>query len=214
MANELARRGVHAAGAVVPGLYLAGVVTWDELRLILLVGAALAGGLELLRLVFQVDWWPLDRVFDTLLREYEEDSLAAYAQYVFGGTITGVVFDPAFAVPALLMLTLADPISGIAGSGELRRVKRPHALLAMFTSSLVLALAARWIGPATYEGGVALPELTLFAAVTAAIGATIADGAKGVFGSIVLDDDLTIPIAAAVAGWAGYHAPSLVLSVA
>lgn len=206
MANELARRGVHAAGAVVPGLYLVELVSWEELRFILLVGAALAGGLELIRLVFGADVWPLDRVFDTLLREYEEDSVAAYAQYVFGGAIAGVVFDPAFAVPAMLMLTIADPISGMAGSGELRRIKRPPALAAMFGSSLALAVVAAWVGPATYEGGVVLPELTLTAAVAAAVAATVADGAKGVFGEFVLDDDLTIPLAASVVGWAAYHA--------
>lgn len=205
MANELARRGVHAAGAVFPGLYLVELVTWPQLRLILLVGAAVAGGLELLRLVFEVDWRPLDRFFDALLREYEEDSIAAYAQYVFGGAFAGVVFDPAFAVPAMLMLTIADPISGFAGSGELRRIKRPPALIAMFTSSFLLAWFARWAGPATYGGGVTLPELTLTAAVAAALGATVADGAKGVFGRFVLDDDLTIPIASVVAGWAAFH---------
>jgi len=104
-------------------------------------------------------------------------------------SVAGVVlvFDPQIAVPAMFALSLGDPVSGLLASGELRTVKRPRVLLAMF----VVTLAVAW------------PFLPLSAAVLAAVGATIADGVKPQFRGIVVDDNLSIPIVVAVAAWVG-----------
>jgi len=189
MSLELGRRLVHASGAVVPGAYLldehvleAGVVTWPLIQAVAIAGLVLTGVLEFARL-----YGGLEHTFyDRLTREYEQDSIAGYALYVLSGTVVVLLFEPRIAVPALFMLTLGDPVSGMLSSGELRTVKRPRVLVGMFTVSLLLAL----------------PFVPVVAAVAGAAGATVADGVKPIVRGFVVDDNLTIPIVAAVAMWA------------
>jgi dolichol kinase len=189
MAFEPARRVVHASGAVVPGAYLldtrvmeAGVVTWRVVQavavlglaaVVLLEAAMLYGGLELF-------------IYDHLTREYEQDTVAGYALYVLSATVVVLLFDPQVAVPAVFMLALADPVSGALSTGELRTVKRPRVLVGMFVTSLLIAL----------------PFVATAAAVAGALGATVADGVKPTVRGVVVDDNLTIPVFAAVPMWA------------
>ena len=191
MANEIARRLVHASGATIPGLYLLNeaffgweYLAWDPyVRYVLLAGVAIAVALETVRLVVGLDWI----IFEKLTREYEQDSPAGYAMYVVSGSVTGLLFPPDVAVPAILMLTLADPVSGLLSSGELRTVKRPHVLAVMFAVCT----------------GLAVPFVTLPAAVLGGVAATLADGVKPQIRGYVVDDNLTIPVVAAVAMTAG-----------
>lgn len=182
MADEVKRRLVHASGTAVPGIYLAGLVSWTQLRWLAVIGSVVTIALEVVRLKVGLDW----RLFEELTREYEEDSVAGYALYVWSITAVALAFEPIVAVPAILMLTLGDPISGLLGSDELRTVKRPRVLVTMFLTCLVLAL----------------PFLHVEAAVLAAAGAAIADGVKPRVGDFVVDDNLSIPILAGVAGYA------------
>ncbi|WP_178916779.1 dolichol kinase [Natronomonas gomsonensis] len=194
MSLELGRRLVHASGAVVPGAYLldehvleVGVVTWPVVQAVVVAGLVLTAVLEFARL-----YGGLEHAFyDRLTREYEQDSVAGYALYVLSGTVVVLLFEPRIAVPALFMLTLGDPVSGMLSSGELRTVKRPRVLVGMFTVSLLLAL----------------PFVPVVAAVAGAAGATVADGVKPVVRGFVVDDNLTIPIVAAVAMWAVIYLP-------
>ncbi|MFB6084333.1 MAG: dolichol kinase [Halorientalis sp.] len=177
MANEVARRLVHASGAGVPGLYLLGLLTWSQVRYVLVGGLAVTVALEVARLGFGFEWV----VFDVLTREYEQTNLAGYALYVFSGSTTGLLFAPAIAAPAILMLTLGDPISGLLGTDELRTIKRPRVLVATF---LVCT-------------GLAVPFVPPVAAVLGGLAATLADGVKPTIGEYVIDDNLTIPLVAA-----------------
>jgi len=149
----------------------------------MVVAAVAAAVLEALRLFVGLDWV----VYDKLTREYEQDNPAGYPLYMWSVAGVVLVFDPQIAVPAMFALSLGDPVSGLLASGELRTVKRPRVLLAMF----VVTLAVAW------------PFLPLSAAVLAAVGATIADGVKPQFRGIVVDDNLSIPIVVAVAAWVG-----------
>ncbi|PSP79368.1 dolichol kinase [Halobacteriales archaeon QS_1_68_20] len=190
MRAEVARRLVHASGAGAPALYLLELVTWEQLRLGAIVGIVVTLVLEIVRLQVGLDWW----VFDKLTREYEQENLAGYALYMFSGSAVILTFEPSIAVPAVLMLTLGDPVSGLAGSGELRRVKRPEVMALMFGVCLALAL----------------PFLRPSVAALAAAAATLADGVKPIIWGYVIDDNVTIPIAAAVAGQAGlWYLPEL-----
>ncbi len=180
MHSEVKRRLVHVAGTGVPALYLLGLVEWAAIRWLLVAGSALALGLEALRLGGFVDW----RVFDELTRDYEQDNLAGYALYAFGMTAVGLAFEPRVAVPAMLMLTVADPISGLLGSGSL--AKQGYVLLATF--GVCVFLAAWFVPPAV--------------AVVGALVAALADGLKPVVAGYVIDDNITIPIGAAVAMFA------------
>lgn len=182
---EIKRRLVHAGGAIFPGLYLVGLVTWPQLRLIYLGGAVLAGLLELLRLATGLDW----RLFHELTREYEQSNIAGYALYTASSAAVIVVFEPRIAIPAVLMLAIADPVSGYLGADELKRVKRPQVLAVTF------AICA----------GIAITFVPLPVAIFGAVIATIADGVKPVIRGYVIDDNLTIPLGAALALWAGLY---------
>jgi dolichol kinase len=181
--DEVARRLVHASGTGLPALSLLGWATWDEVTLLFAVGAAAAVVLEAVRLFVGLDWV----VFERLTREYEQDNLAGYALYFVSSAAVAAAFAPQVAIPAILMLTIADPVSGLLGSGELRPSKRTFVLLATFGVCLLLAS----------------PFIPLVPALLGAAAATVADGVKPVVAGYVIDDNLTIPPAAAVAMTAG-----------
>ncbi len=166
-----------------PALYLLDLVTWQQLQELLVLGSASALVLEIVRLFVGLNW----RIYDELTREYEQENLAGYALYAFGMTATALAFEPRVAVPAILMLTIADPISGVLGSGELG-VKAAHTLLVTFAVCVTIA---------------SLLGLPLLAAVLGALVATLADGVKPVVAGYVIDDNLTIPIGAGVAMFVG-----------
>jgi len=48
--SEVGRRLVHASGAVLPGAFLAGLLSWEAVRWLLVVGAVCTVVLEALRL--------------------------------------------------------------------------------------------------------------------------------------------------------------------
>ncbi|MFP4590380.1 MAG: dolichol kinase [Halobacteriales archaeon] len=181
MQPEVARRLVHATGSVVPLAYLVDLLTWGQVRTVLLVAIALALVIEAVRLLVGLELPLVER----MIRGYEEDYLAGYALYIFGGGVTGLVFEPSIAVPAILMLTIADPISGLLGGDELRTVKHPHVLAVTF----IVCLGLAWW------------SLKPTAAVAAALVATLADGVKPVIRGYVIDDNLTIPLGAATAAF-------------
>ena len=177
--GEVARRLVHASGTALPGLYLLGVATWRQVTALFTVGAAVALGLEAVRLVVGLEW----RIYERLTREYEQDNLAGYALYFVSSAPVAALFEPRIAVPAVLMLTLADPVSGLLSSASVQSVKQTWVLAATF-------------GVAT---GLAVPFVPAVAAVLGGLAATVADGVKPVIRGYVVDDNLTIPPAAAAA---------------
>jgi dolichol kinase len=194
MSDELGRRLVHASGATVPGAYLldryvleSGLVTWRVVQAIAVAGLCLTAILEAARLSGTIE----HPIYDRLTREYEQEKVAGYALYVVSGTAVALVFDPLVAVPALFMLMLGDPVSGILSTGELRAIKRPRVLIGMFAVSFAFAYPFM----RAIAGD---PVVAAVAAVAGAVGATVADGVKPTIGDYVIDDNLTIPIAAAI----------------
>ncbi|QGN07988.1 dolichol kinase [Halorhabdus sp. CBA1104] len=191
--GEIARRLVHASTSVVPLSYIfVDAIEWRHIQAFLGIAVLIALGFESFRLVAGFEWW----VFDRLTRSYEQENLAGYFLGAVGLTVVAFAFSPPgstalveglgrspVAVPAMLMLTIADPFSGLLGSGELRTAKQAWVLLATFGLSTLLAA----------------PFVPTVPAVLGGIAATVADGIKPVVGGYVIDDNLTIPIAAAVA---------------
>jgi dolichol kinase len=177
--DELGRRLVHASGALVPLAYVFDVVGWPVVRAVFTVAVVVAVVLELVRLQVGLDWW----IYDRLTREYERDNPAGYALYVVGAAAVVWTTPPAVAVPALLMLTVVDPVAGVLGSGGPEEFKRPAVVGATFLLALVLAV----------------PFLPVRAAVPAAAVATAADAVTPVVFGYVVDDNLSIPVGAAVA---------------
>jgi len=178
--GEVGRRLVHASGTGLPLLYLLTLVTWDQTRALYLLFAAGVIVLDSLRLIVGLDIW----LFNHLIREYEEDNIAGYVLYMLSSTVVAVAFEPQIAVPAIVMLTLGDPVSGTVGTSELRVVKRPKALAAMFV------ICATITAPFHY----ATPIVVIFGG----LGGMIGDGVKPIIRGYVIDDNLTIPIVAAI----------------
>ena len=186
MSFEIGRRLVHASGAVVPAAYLldtrileTGLFTWSTLQAVTIVGLVATAVLEAARLYGGLEL----AIYDRLTREYEQETVAGYALYVLGGTITVFLFEPRVAVPALFMLTLGDPVSGLLSSGELRVVARPRVFIGMF--AVCFALAFPFVPPIVAAAG--------------ALGAAVADGVKPIIAGYVVDDNLTIPLFGATA---------------
>ena len=178
--GEVGRRLVHASGTGVPLLYLLDIITWGQARAMYLVFAAGVIVLESLRLIVGLDVW----LFNHLIREYEEDNIAGYVLYMLSSTVAAVSFEPQVAVPAIVMLTLGDPISGAVGGGELRVIKRPKALAAMFLVCATITAPFHYTTPVVVVCG--------------GLAGMIADGVKPIIRGYVIDDNLTIPIVAAI----------------
>lgn len=188
--GEVKRRVVHSAGTAVPAAYLLGFLTWDQTRLVLGLAVVVGLVLEGLRLTVGLDW----AIFDRLTRGYESSNLAGYALYLLGAAGAAFAFEPSVAVPAILMLTIADPISGLLGSDELKPVKSPHVLAVTYGVCL----------------GLAVPFVPVAAAAAGAAAATVADGIKPVIAGYVIDDNVTIPIGAAVVMFVILENPTVV----
>ncbi|WP_418281794.1 dolichol kinase [Halorubrum sp. DTA98] len=191
---EFERRLVHAGGTLYPVPYLLGWLSWTETGYLLVAGLVVVTVLEALRLSDAAG--PLDPLYDALVREYEADGVAGYALYQLSMTGVGLlaatsVASPSIAIPAMWMLSLGDPVSGALGDNAATEPKRPAVWVAMFL--VCVALATPFTVPAFgTTAGVAV-------AVAGASAATIADGLPPVIRDVAVDDNLTIPPAAAAA---------------
>lgn len=177
---EIGRRLVHASGAAAPASYLLGILSWEVLGWLLAVGLVVVLVLEAVRLRIGLDWW----VYENLIREYEREKIAGYALYMIGMVVASA-FPPAIGVPAMLMLTIADPVGGYLGSGN--RKKGVGALATVFTICFLLAI----------------PFVSTGVAILGALAATAADGYLVSVRGYIIDDNLTIPLVSAVTMWLG-----------
>lgn len=184
--GELRRRMVHASGTGLPALYLLGVLTWPQTQLAFVALSLAVTALEVMRLHLGYEL----RIFDQLARDYERANVAAYALYAYSQTAVAFVFTPPLAVPAMLMLTIGDPVSGYLGSNDAGTAKEVGVLAVMFLVCFGLAVP--------FVLRAAPGTLGLAAAATAAAAATLADGVKPVVAGYVVDDNLSIPPAACV----------------
>ena len=176
------RRLVHLSGALVPIAYLATVLSWRLVQYLLAIGAGLAITLEVVRLYVGLDWV----VFDRLTRDYEQTNPAGYALAVVGSALVVWVFEPLIAVPALLLLTIVDPVSGVLSTvDDVDRWKPPWVMGVAFLLGLAIAV----------------PLLPLRAAVPVATVVVVADAVKPRIWGFVIDDNVSIPVSAAVVGW-------------
>lgn len=192
--GEIGRRLVHASGVGYPAIFLLGLVTWEQLQVLLGISLGVAIVLETLRLRVGLDWW----IYEHLTRPYEADAVAGYGLYMCSITLVSFVFDWEIAVPAMLMLMLGDPVSGYLGSGKLKRIKSIRAMSGMFVVSFLV----------TVPFALAILENYEWAIVAALLGAsagTVADAIKPTIGSFVVDDNLTIPIFGAIALWLAFR---------
>jgi dolichol kinase len=183
---DLERRAVHLSGSLVPLAYVTEVLSWRAIQIVLAAGAALAIGLETVRLFVGLDW----AIFDRLTRSYEQHNPAGYALAVVAAALVGWTFDPTVAVPAILLLTVVDPIAGLLSDVDevdsVDRLKSPWVMAATFGVAVL----------------VALPFLPLRATLPVAAVVVVADAVKPRLFGFVIDDNASIPLGAAVVAWA------------
>ncbi len=176
------RRIIHLSGSLIPLAYLAEILSWRVIRYLLALGAAVAIGLEVIRLFVGLDW----AIFDRLTRPYEQTNPAGYALAVIASALVGWVFAPEIAVPALLCLTIADPVSGVLSTvDDVDRWKAPWVMAVTFLVCLAITV----------------PLLALRAAIPVAVIVVVADAVKPRLWGFVIDDNFSIPVSAAVVGW-------------
>ncbi len=187
--SELRRRGIHVSGTAFPAAYVADLVTYAQLQLLL---AGLLGGVALLEFVRLVVGYQ-HPIYDELTREYEADNVAGYALFFVGATAAVTLFPAWIGVPAVLMLSVGDPISGVLGSAEATTAKETGVLVVMFLVCFAVALPFA-VGTVGRLPGVAV-------AAAGAAGAAFADGIKPVVAGYVIDDNLSIPPTAAAGMW-------------
>ncbi len=187
--SELRRRGIHVSGTAFPAAYVADLVTYAQLQLLL---AGLLGGVTLLEFVRLVVGYQ-HPIYDELTREYEADNVAGYALFFVGATAAVTLFPAWIGVPAVLMLSVGDPISGVLGSAEATTAKETAVLVVMFLVCFAVALPFA-VGAVGRLPGVAV-------AAAGAAGAAFADGIKPVVAGYVIDDNLSIPPTAAAGMW-------------
>ena len=187
--SELRRRGIHVSGTAFPAAYVADLVTYAQLQLLL---AGLLGGVALLEFVRLVVGYQ-HPIYDELTREYEADNVAGYALFFVGATAAVTLFPAWIGVPAVLMLSVGDPISGVLGSAEATTAKETGVLVVMFLVCFAVTLPFA-VGAVGRLPGVAV-------AAAGAAGAAFADGIKPVVAGYVIDDNLSIPPTAAAGMW-------------
>lgn len=182
---DLERRALHLSGSLVPLTYVTDVLSWRAVQLVLAAGAALAIALEIIRLFVGLDW----TIFERLTRPYERSNPAGYALAVVAAGIVGWTFAPAIAVPAMLLLTVVDPIAGLLSDldevDSVDRLKSPWVMSATFGVALLVAMVL----------------LPLRAALPVAVVVVVADAVKPRVFGFVIDDNVSIPLSAAVVAW-------------
>lgn len=192
MSLEVGRRLVHASGVAIPALYILDVVSWAQVQGLLLLAVGIVVGLETLRLRVGLEW----RIYEHLTREYEAHTFAGYGYYVVSVAAVALAFEPAIAVPAMLMLMLGDPLSGLSSGTDPGPIKGWPAIAAMYVLSLVVALPFMLAVQPSSGWAVA-------AALCGAFPATVADGVRVTVRNRIVDDNLLIPLAGAAGLWVG-----------
>lgn len=183
--SEYGRRAVHASGIGMPTIYLLDIVNWTQLRYFMLAVTAIVFMLEGLRLGGGFEHW----IYDELTREYEQHVVAGYALYMLSMTAIAVLFAPMVAIPAMLMLIVADPVSGMLGNNAQDEHKRLAVVGVTFGLCVLFAV------PFTYAGVGGIAGIT--AGVVGGGFGAVADGIKPIVAGVSVDDNLTIPPAAA-----------------
>ena len=187
--GELGRRLVHASGAAIPltyyvltvGIAVDESVAWQVLQAITVLGVLAAAVLEFVRLRIGLDWW----IFEHLTRAYEREKVAGYALYLVGMATVALLFEPAIALTGMFLLAIGDPLSGYLATDS-PGLKGPRAVVPALLVGTGIGIVVG-LHPAV--------------AAAAAVGLVVADVRLWSIGGYVIDDNLTIPIAAGVAAW-------------
>ena len=127
------------------------------------------------------------------VRAQEEHKVASYIYYIIGSLLCVLLFPPMIAVTAMLLLSLGDTVSGLAGSvlanadvrgrKEMWGCKPMPIIAAMFSGCLFIGYLASGI-----------TQLSFPVYLAGAVGATVADCVAIIINNKGLDDNFSIPV--------------------
>ncbi len=177
--EEAKRKTIHICGVAIPVLYY-----FLQKDLVVL------GFVFSFIIIVVIEWLRFRGVVSLpFLREKENREIGAYVFFVIGAFISILIFEKSIAIASILMLAIGDAASALAGvvkssdgnETEMyeKRMKPPEVMLVMFIVSFII-------------GCLVLHSLPV--AVFGAIGAVIADGVPLRVHSVIIDDNLTIPL--------------------
>ncbi len=196
---ELKRKGIHLSGLSVP----AAILLFGKAGAIAFVATALLAALFLERRRLS------GKIRLPAVRDSEKKRVAGYIYYITGALLAVILFPPAIAIAAMLMLSLGDAASGIIGSvvrgsavrtrimeGQSWRAKPIPVVAGTFAVCLLAGYAAH------LAEGTFLPEPSVLSVPVYAVGAasaTFADAVPLSFRKWVIDDNFSIPVFSGVA---------------
>ncbi|HII07182.1 MAG TPA: hypothetical protein HA349_07705 [Methanotrichaceae archaeon] len=191
---EIKRKVIHLSGLSVP----AAILLFGKVATVGLVALALVAALLLERRRLA------GKIRLPAVRDHEADRVASYIYYILGALLTVLIFSPAIAIAAMLMLSLGDAASGIIGSivrgsavrnqimeGQGWRLKPLPVVAGTFAVCLLVGYGAFLIEGRFFPGPGALAFPVY---VTGAAAATFADAVPLSFRKRVIDDNFTIPV--------------------
>lgn len=198
LVKEIRRKAIHLSGLSVPiGLLVFGrTFTASMIALALVVALVL-------------EWQRLKgKISLPEVRVQERHRVASYIYYITGSLLCVLLFPPMIAVTAMLLLSLGDTVSGLAGSvlakadvrskREMWCCKPMLIVAAMFTACLFIGYLASGI-----------TRLSFPVYLAGAVGATFADCVAIVIHNKGLDDNFSIPIFAGLLMSAAASAPAI-----
>ncbi len=120
--HELLRKTFHITGSLIPIIYY--FISRETALIVLSSVNALILLIEWLRLRGRI------KLPEILLRPHESKQVAAYIYFNMAALISILIFDKTVAIAALLMLSIGDAASGLAGSmikgGDIRNRNRNY----------------------------------------------------------------------------------------
>ncbi|KCZ73121.1 dolichol kinase [Candidatus Methanoperedens nitroreducens] len=120
LSRELLRKTFHITGSLIPIIYY--FISRETALIVLSSVNAFILLIEWLRLRGKI------KLPDILLRPHENKQVAAYIYFNMAALISILIFDKTVAIAALLMLSIGDAASGLAGSmikgGDIRNRNR------------------------------------------------------------------------------------------
>ena len=171
------RKLLHLSAIIIPVIYLL-----TDKRTALLVATALLAILSIFE-ILRIGGWLRIGIVRKYTKEGEVKRPLGSFFYVLSAFITMAVFEKHIAIASLFILSISDPLSSILGSrfGRIRFLgKTLEGTLTFFFSSMVILLAF---------------SFGIYSAVACAVVASLTE----LFSSWPVDDNLSIPLAAAAA---------------
>lgn len=190
LSRELLRKAIHIMGSYIPIAYY--FVSKETALIVLSFINAIFILIEWLRLGGKIKFPQI------LLRQHEENRVAAYIYFHTAALVSILIFDKAITIAALLMLALGDSASGLAGAVikgsdvryNAKNTFKPAPIMAvMFLVCVIIGLILSGM-PLAHD----MTYLPFHVYVAGAIGATFGDAVPIRILGKPIDDNLMIPM--------------------